>query len=224
MTSTVTPPVSAIADVLALWGMRGWLTPPLQPVVGATAARIATARTLQFTHAPSGPGMTPVYEILSGDLTDVALVLAGAADVPGAVWGEILSTAAQQRGAAAVLVEGAVRDVPELIELGLPIYAESRNVVGPAGLGHLVAVDTSVRIADSTISSGDTIVIDAMGCVRIAAELAHTVLDAAARYAEAEDSVLQDLRGGAPMNVAYRHKSAVVDLLRSERPQEVVNR
>ena len=52
--------LEGIADVLALWGMDGWLTPPLAPVVAASAVVSGRALTVQVAHDTSGPGLSPI--------------------------------------------------------------------------------------------------------------------------------------------------------------------
>lgn len=216
------PAVSAIADVLALWGHDGWLSPPLVPVVASSAPIIGRARTIGVTVGATGPGMTPIYELLSNDLKGRIVVIAGAHRLPGAVFGEILGRAAQQCGAAGVLVDGGVRDRPDMADLGLPVYARDERVVGPNGLAHVtsfgqvVAIDTTVGVT-TTVSDADHVVIDATGCVRIAATVGlDAVLDAARRYAAAEELVSSLMAEGESLRTAYRHKKAVVDELKQQ--------
>lgn len=218
MIVTTTPPVSAIADVLALWTEDGWLTPPLSPVVPAPAPIVGSALTITVTNGATGPGFSQIYDVLSADLTGRVLVLAGADAVPGAVWGEILTRAAIQQGATAVLIEGWVRDRPDIATLGLPIYACGERVVGPGGLAHITAVDVAVTITanrtTTTVEPDDLIVIDATGCVRLRAATADVVLQAAQRYAAAEDLVVKALVEGEPLARAYHHKKAITEELR----------
>ena len=212
--TTALPSVSAIADVLALWGHDGWLTPPLLPVVGAHAPTIGRALTLTVSADPGGPGFAGIYDVLSADLTGRVLVLAGATAVPGAVWGGILTRAAVQQGAAAVLVDGFVRDRPELAQLALAVYAMGEHVGGPNGQAHLTAVSATVSVHGVEVAADDMIVFDATGCVRIPAALADQVLQAAARYEAAEALVAAALDEGEPLVHAYRHKKSIVDELR----------
>ena len=211
-------PVSAIADVLALWNQDGWLTPPLQPVVSAAAPIAGRALTITITAGPTGPGMSSIYDVLSADLTGRVLIIAGATAVPGAVWGEILTRAALQQGASAVLVEGWVRDRPAVTDLGLPIYANGERVVGPNGLAHITAIDSPVTIGSAgnttPVAPNDVIVVDATGCVRVPAANAEEVLKAANVYAAAEDLVVKALNEGEPLASAYRHKKTITDELR----------
>jgi regulator of RNase E activity RraA len=206
------PPASAIADVLALWGRDGWLSPPLATIVPAVRAVAGTARVLTLGHGPSGAGLGPLYDVLDGDLAGQAVVLAGADATPGAVWGEILATTAAGSAATAVLVDGAVRDVDALPPT--PLYARGVNVVGPNGRAHVVAVDESASIGAVSIDSGDTVVADASGCVRITSGDRDAVLEAAGLYAQAEDRVLKAVHSGTPLAEAYLIKKTAVDQLR----------
>lgn len=206
----VLAPVSAVADVLALWGLDGWLTPPLRSVVDAPSVVCGRALTVQVMAGDTGPGFAGIYDVLSGDLAGRVVVIAGAQDVQGAVFGEILAAAAHGRGAVGVLVDGWVRDRSDMRAIGMPVLAAGERVVGPYGTAHLVGVDTTVDVDGVAVASGDVIVIDESGCVRVPADVAPQVLDAASRYAAAEALVAAALAEGELLTSAYRHKKAVV--------------
>lgn len=215
----VLAPVSAVADVLALWGLDGWLTPPLRSVVDAPSVVCGRALTVQVAAGDTGPGFAGIYDVLSGDLAERVVVIAGAQGVQGAVFGEILAAAAHGRGAVGVLVDGWVRDRADMRAIGMPVLATGERVVGPNGTAHLVGVDTDVHVDGVTVASGDVVVIDASGCVRIPAGVADRVLDAAQRYAAAESLVAAALADGEPLTSAYRHKKAVVSELAGAAPR-----
>ncbi len=191
------PPVAAIADVLALIGRNGWLTPPLQPIIGCSVPTSAIARTFRLEMGNEGPGLTPLFEALSSDLTGCCLLL-DAQRVNGAVWGEILATAANNCGATVVLVCGSVRDKAQVNQIGMPLYAMREIVVGPAGRAHVQEVGGSITLAasipgtisdqviDTTVEDGDTVVCDESGCVSIPVAISEHILDASRRYAQAE--------------------------------------
>jgi 4-hydroxy-4-methyl-2-oxoglutarate aldolase len=209
------PPVSAIADLLAMRSLGGWLTPPLHPVVAPPGVVAGRAITVSLRAEPSGRGLGEVQDLLSTDLTGAVLVLAGAASVGGAVWGEILSRAARGAGALAVLVDGAVRDQPAMAAEGLPVFAASRAVVGPAGRVSVRAIGVDVTIGGFSITPGDLIVADATGVVRVPEARADDVLADARSYAEGEDDVLAHLAAGQRLVEAYRAKQVVVDRLQN---------
>jgi regulator of RNase E activity RraA len=208
------PSVSSVADVLGLWGADGRLTPPLRPIVGAPEPVVGRVVTVQVRVGGTGKGFAPLYDVLSRDLTDCFVVVAGAQHVPGAVWGEILTLAARQQHARGVLVHGWVRDVPDLTMLGVPVYALGDHVAGPNGLAHVVGVDVDVSIDDILVAADDHILADATGCARVRANELDAVVAAAQRYTDGERQVAQALAGGEPLASAYRHKKSVVDELR----------
>ncbi len=214
MTSIPVAPVSAIADVLALWGQDGWLTPPLRAIVAATSPTVGAVRTITVEVASAGTGMGKIYDALSADLTGRFVIVAGASGLEGAMWGEILSTAAQASGASGVLVDGAVRDRPEIESIGFAIYGIDERIVGPYGSAHVTELDCAVTIAGVLIEPDDHIVADATGVIRVRGAVLDDVLAAAHRYAAAEEQVVMALRNGEPLTSAYRYKKAVVDELR----------
>jgi regulator of RNase E activity RraA len=207
------PPVSAIADVLAMRGLGGWLTPPLRPVVAPSEPLAGRAMTIALRAEPAGRGLAEIHELLSHPLEGAVLVVAGAQSIGGAVWGEILSRAACRAGAAAVLVDGAVRDRPAMAVEGLPVFAASETVVGPAGRVSVRDLDVAVSIGGFGVVPGDVMVVDATGVVRIPAELAEGVLADARAYAEGESRVLDALASDVPLVEAYRAKQAAIDRL-----------
>jgi 4-hydroxy-4-methyl-2-oxoglutarate aldolase len=105
------------------------------------------------------------------------LVLTMPLPEPVALLGDLLATQAQVRGAAAVLVDGAVRDVEELTELGLPIWA---RYVRSRGAGKTIpgSLDVPVTVGGARIRPGDLVVLDADGATVVAAERAQEVLEA----------------------------------------------
>ena len=78
------------------------------------------------------PGATWAMEqaLESAQAGDVVVVDAGGRD-DVIIMGGLMSTRLHQRGIAGVIVDGAVRDVEDIIALGFPVF--SRHVVARAG-------------------------------------------------------------------------------------------
>ncbi len=115
---------------------------------------------------------------------------------PVALVGDLLATQAKGRGVAAILVDGAVRDVEELRELGLPIWARYVRVRGaekrvPGAIGE------AVEVAGATIRQGDVVVLDADGAVVVERERVEEVLAAARDREERERVKREKLQAGA---------------------------
>jgi 4-hydroxy-4-methyl-2-oxoglutarate aldolase len=97
-----------------------------------------------------------------------------------AYFGELAGVEAARRGLAGVVVDGLVRDLSGLGELGLPVYARGTISVG-GSLGEGGEAGIPVEVGGQTIRPGDWLIGDADGVVVIAAE----EVDAAATAAEA---------------------------------------
>jgi len=114
---------------------------------------------------------------------------------PVALVGELLATQAKARGVAAVLVDAAVRDVEELREVGVPIWARHVRVSGaekrvPGTIGE------PVQVGGATIRHGDVVVLDADGAVVVERAQVDDVLAAARARAEREREKRAKLEAG----------------------------
>jgi 4-hydroxy-4-methyl-2-oxoglutarate aldolase len=113
------------------------------------------------------------------------LVLTMPEPAPVALIGDLLATQAKGRGVAGILVDAAVRDVEDLRELGLPIWARWVRVRG-AEKDVAGAIDEPVIVGGAEIRAGDIVVLDADGACVVAAERAAEVLDASLAREEKE--------------------------------------
>jgi len=123
------------------------------------------------------------------------LVLTMPVPRPVALVGDLLATQAKARGVAGLLIDGSVRDVEELIELGLPIWARWIRVRG-AGKDVPGTIDEPVIVGGARIAAGDTVVLDADGAAVIAQERVGEVLEAARAREEKERVKRAKLQAG----------------------------
>jgi 4-hydroxy-4-methyl-2-oxoglutarate aldolase len=96
---------------------------------------------------------------------------------PVALVGELLATQAKAQGAAAILVDASVRDVEQLAELDLPIWARWVRVKG-AGKDIPGSIGEPVTVGGATIRNGDVVVLDADGAAIIEPDRVQDVLEA----------------------------------------------
>jgi 4-hydroxy-4-methyl-2-oxoglutarate aldolase len=113
-----------------------------------------------------------------------------------ALVGELLATQAQVQGAAALLIDAAVRDVEDLVDLGLPIWTRYVSMRG-AGKEAVGALDVPVAMGGAEIRPGDVVVLDRDGAVVVARERLATVLRAARKRSERERVKRGKLEQGA---------------------------
>ena len=145
--------------------------PLIQVVPGSRAA--GAARTVLCGQDDNLMVHAAVAEAAPGEV----LVLTMPEPRPVALVGELLATQAKVAGVAALLVDAAVRDLDELREVGLPIWARYVRVTGaekqtPGVIGE------PVEVAGATIRQGDVVVLDADGAVVVKLERVEEVLKA----------------------------------------------
>lgn len=180
-----------VATVYEAAGRTGLLEGPwVQVVPGSRAA--GPARTVRCGQDDNLMVHAVMERVQPGDV----LVVSMPEPAPVALVGEILALQAKVRGAAAVLVDGAVRDVEELRALGLPVWARFVSVRG-AGKSVWGAIDKPVVVGGTTVRPGDVVVLDADGAVVVAAERVPDVLEAARARAAREAALRAQLEQGA---------------------------
>ena len=123
------------------------------------------------------------------------LVLTMPVPRPVALVGDLLATQAKARGVAGLLIDGSVRDVEELVEIGLPIWARWIRVRG-AGKDVPGTIDEPVIVGGARIAAGDTVVLDADGAAVVAQERVDEVLEAARDREEKERVKRAKLQAG----------------------------
>ena len=179
------------ATVYEAAGRAGLVDVPLTRIVPGTRAA-GPARTVRC-----GPGDNlMVHAALDRTQPGDVLVLTLPEPEPYALVGELLATQAKVRGAAAVLVDAAVRDVEELEELGLPIWARWISIRG-ATKDAVGTLDEPVQVGSATIAPGDAVVLDADGAAVVPAARLDEVLAASRERAERELVKRAKLEAGA---------------------------
>jgi 4-hydroxy-4-methyl-2-oxoglutarate aldolase len=104
---------------------------------------------------------------------------------PVALVGELLATQAVGRKAAALLIDASIRDVEELEQLGLPIWARWVRIRG-ATKTEPGTIGEPVEVGGCTIESGDAVVLDADGAAVVPRGRIDEVLEASRGRAEKE--------------------------------------
>lgn len=115
---------------------------------------------------------------------------------PVALVGELLATQARAQGAAAMLVDASVRDLDELVELGLPVWARWVRVRG-ATKEAVGSIGDPVQVGGTPIRSGDILVLDADGVAVVEAERIEEVVAASRERADNETRKRAKLQAGA---------------------------
>lgn len=192
----------AVSDALDRLGLAGVVT-GLAPLSVPDRRVCGRVLTVELGPAPgeAGPtgapsrhlGTAAVDAAQPGDV----IVVAHQGRVDCAGWGGILSLAAQLRGVAGVIVDGACRDLDEARQLAFPVFAAAavpttaRNRAVERTWGEPITVGRALLVRP-----GDLVLADASGVVFIDAARAEEVIGAAEDIFGREAAMADALRAG----------------------------
>ncbi|MFD0022150.1 RraA family protein [Streptomyces sp. NPDC058382] len=119
-----------------------------------------------------------------------SVIVVEAGDVDYALAGGNVCAVAQRRGIAAFVLDGVIRDLAEVREMGFPVFA--RGVIPVPGKKKAVTpLNEPVRCGGVTVRAGDIVVADEEGIVVTpAARQEQVLLDARAKAAKEADETL----------------------------------
>ncbi|MGD0311442.1 MAG: RraA family protein [Acidimicrobiales bacterium] len=111
-------------------------------------------------------------------------------------WGEVLTTGAQARGLAGLVIDGGVRDVGALEALGFPVFSATIALPGATKLAR-GAVGAPTTVAGVPVSAGDWVVGDVDGVVVVPSSGLEATMAAGRQRAAAEAAYFTALREGS---------------------------
>ena len=135
---------------------------------------------------------------------DDVLIAAAGGSMRSGIWGELLSTAAGNRGCAGVIVDGAVRDVDKMASMGFPVFARGTSVYDSQDRQRVSAIDQPVEIDGVSFSPGDLVIADRDGVVVGPQEIHEQAVRAAWEKVHAENVTRDAIREGMKATDAYR--------------------
>jgi len=101
-----------------------------------------------------------------------------------------MATTAKARGLEAAVIDGAVRDITEIRQIGFPVW--SRRVSPATSVGRMISVDKQIPVqcGGILVSPGDYIVADADGVVVVPQVAAERVVELLRHYADKENRMI----------------------------------
>ncbi len=106
---------------------------------------------------------------------DIVVVDAGGSRMNGVI-GDMVATKARHRGIAAFVIDGLIRDLPAVKEVGLPVFARGVTPIGPLHRGP-GEINYPVSCGGIVVSPGDLIVGDANGIVVVRRDFVEIILE-----------------------------------------------
>jgi len=181
--------------------MREYLRPLLPETCFAGRAR--TISCVDVYHSMLNPYEKEI-EALDSILEDEVVVVSTGQSKRNAPWGELLSTAARARGARGAVIDGLVRDVRKILQLGFPVFAAGVKPVDSKGRGIVYDYNVPVECGGVVTCPGDVVFADYDGVVVIPALVVPDVIRLATEKVRRENSSRAELMAGAFLKDVFR--------------------
>lgn len=163
---------------------------PLKPGY-KIAGRAITVRTYD------GDWAKPVEAIDVAKKDDVIVI--DACGGTTAVWGELASWSCKKKGIAGVVIDGAARDIEDLLQMNFPVFAKHfvPNAGEPKGFGEIGA---EIKCGGVTVRNGDWIIADDSGVVVVPQERAQEIANRAMNVREQENRIREEIKRGSTLS------------------------
>jgi 4-hydroxy-4-methyl-2-oxoglutarate aldolase len=201
----------AIADMLDKKGFRNQVL-PCYVVPFSTANRVAgPAFTGQgYPCAGTGNDDTQTRLAMLDSITrGTVSVWACGGSMACAHWGEIMSTAARERGCTGAVIDGGVRDLDFINRMEYPVFARFKSSASSIGRWDIKEYQVPIKIGDTVIHPGDFVFGDIDGVVIVPHEITMEILIAAEGVYERECGMREELRRGVSIKDAYAKYGAL---------------
>lgn len=178
---------------------------PLLPVTVDTVlvGRCKTTLWVEMAHTDPKPYEKELLAVDSCRPDDV-FIAAASGSLRSGIWGELLSTAARNRGCIGAIVDGAVRDIRKMREMGFPVFARGRSVYDSQNRQRVVDYDVPVEIDGILFSPGDLVIADEDGVVVVPKEAEEEAVNRAWQKVHDENVTREAIRAGMKATEAYK--------------------
>lgn len=198
---------AVICDVLDSLGVReSFAGPEIRPLwqgirMAGIAATLRCSPTDEIVDDPYS-GLFKLFNIV--EKGHVIVIEAG--DQQSGIWGELLSVAAQSRGATGVIVDGLVRDSAAIQDLKFPVFCRGVSPLDSSGRQIAIDLQCNIQCGPVSVTPGDWMVADELGVVCVPAQLVESVIEKAEEKKQAESTVRRELEAGDEISAVFlRH-------------------
>ena len=166
------------------------MTAAIKPIAPRTRI-CGQARTVNAMAGDNGIIHAAIPHVRPGEI----LVVNGMGVEDVAIWGEVMTHAALKQGIAGIVLDGAVRDVAEMRELGFPVFCRAVVPRGPhKGFGG--TIDGAISCGGVAVSPGDLVIGDDDGVAIVPLAQVKTIQAAAAQAQKREWVWLEEIAKG----------------------------
>lgn len=201
---------ATITTILLKKGLRNvWIRGafPLAPGLSRVVGRAFTVRFIPAREDLATPASWSSPKSTRAAIEDMPAGCVAVVDANGVkdagFWGDILCARMATRGVAALVSDGAVRDVAGVLSTGLPVWAA--GVAAPPSVAGLTFVDWQQPIGCGGVAiyPDDVIVADQDGAVVIPAAMVDEVTALAVEQERLEGWIMTEIDRGVPLPGLY---------------------
>lgn len=122
-----------------------------------------------------------------------------------AIWGELATWSAKLKGLSGVVIDGAIRDLDDIVKMDFPIFSKyiASNAGEPKGFGEIGA---EITCGNQTVKTGDWIVGDDSGVVVVPQEIAQEIANRALDVKEHENRIREEIKSGGSLGTVVKVK------------------
>jgi regulator of RNase E activity RraA len=204
---------AVVGDIMDMMGLRHQFLPPqLQPL---RDDMIVVGRAMPVLEADDTGGEGPgrVNEMLNrpfglmlralDDLRKNEVYICTGSSPTYALWGELMSTCAMNRGATGAVVNGYSRDTRGILSLNFPTFSYGRYAQDQRPRGKVIDFRCSIELGGVTIAPGDLVFGDMDGVCIVPRAVEQEVLERAWEKAHGEKRVFNAIKGGMKAQEAW---------------------
>jgi 4-hydroxy-4-methyl-2-oxoglutarate aldolase len=171
-------------------GQKGMVDPAIRPA-WREAKMCGPAATVE---CPPGDNLTLHLAVAKASPGVVIVATVGGHLLAGTL-GEVLAVAAQVRGVAGFVTDGAVRDIDAIETLGFPVFSRGL-AIGACTKERMGRLDVPIQFGGVTVRPGDIVFGDTEGVVIIDPDRIEEVYEAALARRKREEEIIGQLRQG----------------------------
>lgn len=193
-------PVSSAMDILRDMGAVRSATPGISAITAVKGTVAGPVRTVRYLptriDCPRAPGGSASMKVIDDIRQGEVLVLAAMGFRGGAVLGDMMAWRARHRGAAAIVADGAVRDIAGIEAAGLMVFA--RGMHPASGMDDIMPWEADVPVACDgvLVRPGDWVLADRDAVAFVPHSLLSRLVQKADEATDEEEFCLRLLKRG----------------------------
>ncbi|MBM3479985.1 MAG: RraA family protein [Alphaproteobacteria bacterium] len=196
----------AVADILDELGHRNQCLPStIRPLTDATKVA-GPVFTIRGQAMPPGQRPDPRYrqmDMLDAIFPGAVVVIDPGDEHTAAHWGELMSNTARNRGATGCVIHGGLRDTPQILDIGFPVFRVFHSPLSAAVRWEIAEFDAPIRIGGVDIHPGDYVLGDVDGVLVLPAAIVERVVAMTEEVKRKETIVRGELQKGGSIRTLF---------------------